>query len=374
VLYDRPVRELLVDAVGDMPDVFRRAEVVEWFRKQYPAVKPNTVTTLITAATVNSASRHYYPGLAQHLIFQRDDGRLERYDPPRHGQWTANGNFVPETTVNTAGPPASSAPARSDEPLAPSEGAFEAYGLGRAFGAYAPSLVTAVDIDKNLRTYLSDRKRTSRYASFDYCFNYFQSHREDGRLNELSEGQALQLSCLHLGFYLASWGRLRGSSELLQRSLRAYVPVVESLISAPADLWNLDVDGYSEPASNLLLSFAGDLRATLHDGASDILVTKIMLGTMGCVPAFDTNFKAGFGVSTFGRKALQKVGQFYRDNADVIEGHRERTFDFDTGALTERRYTRAKVIDMIFFIEGMRFATTGSVTFLPGQNPMIEHP
>jgi hypothetical protein len=170
---------------------------------------------------------------------------------------------------------------------------------------------------------------------------------------------------------------LRGSSELLQRSIRAYVPVVEALVSAPADLWNLGADRYSEAASSAMLSFARDLRATLHDGASDILVAKIMLGTMGCVPAFDTNFKAGFGVSTFGSMALQKVGQFYRNNADVIEAHRERTLDFDTGAPTERRYTRAKVIDMIFFIEGMRSVTARSMTALPdfsGQDPAVEHP
>ena len=73
----------------------------------------------------------------------------------------------------------------------------------------------------------------------------------------------------------------------------------------------------------------------------------------GCVPAFDTNFKKGFGVATFGRKSLRKIGQFYRDNTALIDAHREMTLDFDTGAPTERRYTWAKVIDMVFFIEGM---------------------
>jgi hypothetical protein len=70
-------------------------------------------------------------------------------------------------------------------------------------------------------------------------------------------------------------------------------------------------------------------------------------------PTPGTNFKKGFGVATFGRKSLRKVGNFYRDNAGIIEAHREATLDFDTGLATQRRYTRAKVIDMIFFIEGM---------------------
>ena len=149
-------------------------------------------------------------------------------------------------------------------------------------------------------------------------------------------------------------GMLRGSSELLQRSARSFVPVVEELVAAPAGLWTTDVDGYSADAISEVLGFAQALRRALHERASDILVTKVLLGTMGCVPAFDTNFKAGFGVTTFGVKSLPKVAQFYEDNAEAVEAHRVPTLDFSSGAPTERRYTRAKVIDMIFFIEGMR--------------------
>ena len=99
-----------------------------------------------------------------------------------------------------------------------------------------------VDIEENLTAYLSDRKPTARYASFDYCFNHFQSSLEEGHLDDLLKGDGLQLSCLHLGFYLASWGMLRGSAELLRRSIRTYVPVVEALVSAPTHLWTLDAD------------------------------------------------------------------------------------------------------------------------------------
>lgn len=212
--------------------------------------------------------------------------------------------------------------------------------------------MTGLNIEKNLATYLGDRSPTSRYASFDYCFNYFQSHHEEGRLGELVRGEDLQLSCLHLGFYLASWGMFRGSAELLRRSVRTFVPVVEALVSAPTALWDLDVHLYNETTILEVLGYRDRLRAALHEAASDILVTKVMLGTMGCVPAFDNYFKNGFRCSTFGPKALRRVGQFYRDHADVIEAHRNLTLDFITGRPTDRRYTRAKVIDMIFFIEG----------------------
>jgi hypothetical protein len=210
-----------------------------------------------------------------------------------------------------------------------------------------------IDIERNLRRYLGDRQPTGRYASFDYCFNYFQSRAESGALAALLRGEALQLSCLHLGFYLASWGMLRGSSALLQRSVRSFIPAIEALVNAPAALWTLDADGYSDDAIATIASFAATLRQSLHAGASDTLVTKVMLGTMGCVPAFDSYFKRGFRVATFGPQALRKVGQFYRENADVIEAHREPTLEFDTGQPSARLYTRAKVVDMVFFIEGM---------------------
>ena len=63
-----------------------------------------------------------------------------------------------------------------------------------------------IDIDANLRTFMGQRAPQRRYTSFDYCFNYFQDYREQHRVAEMAAGENMQLSCLHLGFYLASWG------------------------------------------------------------------------------------------------------------------------------------------------------------------------
>ena len=209
-----------------------------------------------------------------------------------------------------------------------------------------------MDIEANLKTYLGQRNPTGRYTSFDYCYNHFRLHREQGMLSELVTGPNMSLSCLHLAFYLASWGMLRASSVLLQRSLKHYVPVIQVMASSPAEIWNVDADCYDEANCSLVLDMAAQIRAALPDGASDILITKIMLGVFGCVPAFDTYFKKGFGAWTFGKKALVRVAKFYVDNADVIDRHRVHTLEFDSGIESTRRYTRAKVIDMIFFIEG----------------------
>jgi len=94
---------------------------------------------------------------------------------------------------------------------------------------------------------------------------------------------------------------------------------------------------------------------------SDTLVTKLMLGVFGSVPAFDTNFCREFGVTAFGPKALRKIGAYYRANADVIDRYCVPTLDFSTSMPTQRRYTKAKVIDMAFFVEGERILSAATL-------------
>jgi hypothetical protein len=216
-----------------------------------------------------------------------------------------------------------------------------------------------VDIEANLMTFARDLGPDARYASFDYCFNYFQSFREKGRTADLAAPENLQLSCLQLGFYLASWGMLR-NSPLLRKSARHYEPVIEVISAAPAEAWDLDAHRYSDGTWPVIRQLDLQIRRAFgHDkGASDALATKVMLGAFGSIPAFDTNFRRGFRAATFGPKSFRRISEFYRENADIIERHRIPTLDFRTGQPTHRRYSRAKVIDMIFFIEGDRRGTS----------------
>jgi hypothetical protein len=151
---------------------------------------------------------------------------------------------------------------------------------------------------------------------------------------------------------------LWGSSALLKRSIKHYVPLIEVIASVSPKVWEIDAHAYTNESIELLLETARQLGAALPEGASGILVTKIMLGVFGCVPAYDAYFKRGFGASAFGRKSLLRIAQFYWDNAEAIEAHRVPTLDFMSGAETHCKYTRAKVIDMIF---SLRVDTQGSV-------------
>jgi hypothetical protein len=219
----------------------------------------------------------------------------------------------------------------------------------------------SVDIGDNIKRFRGDGEPERRFASFDYCFNYFQSFREGGgSVADLAEGENMLMSCLHLGFYLASWGMFRGSPGLRSRSLKQFEPVVDLIARTPTDVWVIDAHCYSEAVCGRLVGTANDIAEALHypDGSwpTRTLATKIMLGVFGNVPAFDSRVVAGLRktrlTGRFGFRALQDIGRFYDDHREVIEGHRECTLDFATGRPTQRRYTRAKVIDEIFYIQG----------------------
>ena len=81
-----------------------------------------------------------------------------------------------------------------------------------------------VDINANLAAFLEYRTPEARYASFDYCFNYFQEARDSGNTAQLADDEHRMLSCFQLGFFLASWGMMRGSGDLYQRSVGICCP------------------------------------------------------------------------------------------------------------------------------------------------------
>jgi hypothetical protein len=232
-----------------------------------------------------------------------------------------------------------------------------------------------VDIEGNIDDFLEDVKPLGRDASFDYCFNYFQRFREENQINDLAKVEHLQESCLQLGFYLASWGMLRPSSFLFDKSMKIYEPIIQLIADQPRPFWEIDAHAYTRENILCLIDFSRRLSDSLrvfrekfndlpdrgHKEASATLVTKIMLGVFGNVPAFDTYFRRGFGrefrqhgCHTFGEKSLEAIACFYIRNADVIEKRRGEmyTIDFNSGQKTRRLYSRAKVIDMVFFTAG----------------------
>lgn len=227
-----------------------------------------------------------------------------------------------------------------------------------------PSMTDEV-IAKNISRFVrgegknGGREIDERYASFDYCFNYFRSFRKNHDLKDLASPEHVELSCLHLGFYLASWGMLRGSSFLLEKSVRYYRNLIQNIGAFNPRIWGIDVEDYGKPVDiALLLECMKMISASLgRESVSDTLTTKIMLGVFGNVPAFDGQFKRGFRVGALNEKSLERIFRFYLAHKATIDAYADQlhTFGFLTGRDTEFTYTHAKIIDMIFFIEGSTY-------------------
>ena len=96
---------------------------------------------------------------------------------------------------------------------------------------------------------------------------------------------------------------------------------------------------------------------TTVDGAkrevipSSILVTKILLGTFGCIPAYDRYVieglaECGIHPYSFGKKSYSALLQFCRDHADELGA-----LDIRTRSGKER-YPGMKLLDMYFWVVG----------------------
>jgi hypothetical protein len=211
----------------------------------------------------------------------------------------------------------------------------------------------SLNISQNISKYVGSgqRKATGQEASFDFCFNFFQSFRKKNNIEAIAASENIEFGCLQLGFYLASWGMFR-NSPMRKGSSKLYQRLIENLVGFDRAIWNIDVSDYRDAAKVSLLLECGSMIGTSLEHFSDTLKTKVMLAVFGNVPAFDTYFCPGLGVSTFCPKSLKRIGEFYDANKTEIDSYQISTLDFLTGQPTGLLYPRAKIIDMIGYVEG----------------------
>jgi hypothetical protein len=202
-----------------------------------------------------------------------------------------------------------------------------------------------------------------RYRSWEHCFQHFQKR------SLFTSSQAVESATLHLAFYLASWGMYRGSSFLLQRDYSIHLDAVSTLLRPEyGPLWcaTFDDPADDDETARLAYSLSEALKATYRQhiadertklrNPTDTLITKILLGTIGCTPACDRLFILGFKyhklrMGKFSPRFLQQVFRFYRENADSIEEARI-TIKQRSGI----GYPAMKLIDMYFWQVGSQLS------------------
>lgn len=202
-----------------------------------------------------------------------------------------------------------------------------------------------------------------RYLSWEHCYQQFGEARKnaDPDIDYLS---------LHLAFYLASWGMLRGSSFLLQKDYRVHIPAVKEILKPEYQvLFGLKCEQFEDDnVKNALKTLYtnleniyGEIRKTVENkeevkqGISAILLTKILLGTLGCSPAYDEFFVKGVKKTevTTGRfsvASLEKLAKFYLQYADEFEPLRAKMKHNGV------EYPPMKLLDMAFWSVGFEKA------------------
>jgi hypothetical protein len=109
-----------------------------------------------------------------------------------------------------------------------------------------PNRYKQSDIRQIVEDFQKNNRPEERYASFDYCYNYFKGNEGSFLI------QNMERSCMTLGFYLASWGMLRGSSFLLTKSAKHYQPLIEYISGLNRDIWDIDAHTLQENIQTVL--------------------------------------------------------------------------------------------------------------------------
>lgn len=210
------------------------------------------------------------------------------------------------------------------------------------------------------QTFYEDARanENGRSRSWEHCYRVFR----DARIDPSPDCDYLSL---HLAFYLASWGMYRGSSFLLQKDYKVLVPIVEKILKpeydclfgvACADLRNDDIraqlkklyDDIAEHFDPIREKVAGREVTT---PVSPVLITKILMGTLGCVPAYDSFFQDG--AKYLGLEHNSYKEKSLRELADIYEAHNDRLEEARRGMrVGDLIYPQMKLLDMGFWQVG----------------------
>lgn len=207
------------------------------------------------------------------------------------------------------------------------------------------------------QTFYDDARanENGRSRSWEHCYRVFRDARTDPAPN-------YDYLSLHLAFYLASWGMYRGSSFLLQKDYKVLSPIVEEILKSEYDcLFGLACTDLRESEVRLMLETVYDYIANhfgpmrdqvagreIESPVSPVLITKILMGTLGCVPAYDRFFQDGvakYKVTTqeYSLNSILRLVDFY-------EAHNDRLEEARRGMRTEDLiYPQMKLLDMGFW-------------------------
>lgn len=208
------------------------------------------------------------------------------------------------------------------------------------------------DLIDVIRPYIDNLNRDGnhRYSSWEHCYEAFARSKE----------QNVDYLSLHMAFYLASWGMYRGSSGLLWKDYRIHKKAVIALINhcemRDGDIYqesflNSVNEVYEELNTIYSMTYITSLGEEKIFKPTETLITKILLGSLACIPALDRNFRQGWGIATneLGKKKFFEIFDVARRNKkQITEGQ------IFISKKIGKYYPVMKIVDMYYWQKGLK--------------------
>lgn len=209
---------------------------------------------------------------------------------------------------------------------------------------------------------------TNREVYWRCCYEYFMRHDNEFDLDE---------AACRIHTYLKKWGMMRGSGflwkcdytihksaiKILRKPgfyvLKAYDPASKEQIKSEliSRLYEELLDVYEKKAKGIKRENKSTGEEKPPHGVTDTLVTKVILGTVGCLPALDRFVKASMKASTpciqtsvapkKREDSISAIWEFYFKHKDTFEQERRNAklkYGFD--------YAPMRLLDMYFWKKG----------------------
>lgn len=207
---------------------------------------------------------------------------------------------------------------------------------------------------------VTEKDKNHRCYSWEHCYKAFSCITENSKLDD----KTLDYLSLHLSFYLASWGMYRGSSGLLWKDYKIHYEAIKYIhkyreLYGDQDICPIYLEKIIkiyEDLSNIYGRIkyynSGSTEKTIS--STPTLISKILLGTLGCMPALDRYFIIGVGnkkkLITNGRLNNTNYINFIND-MDMIK------INICQSEVNKKintvKYPKMKIIDMYFWQKGM---------------------
>lgn len=248
--------------------------------------------------------------------------------------------------------------------------------------------------NKIIKIFEEQKYSNNRYLSWNYCYEAFNKAKEEyetGKLDIQEDKAKIDYLALQLAFYLASWGMYRASTFLLQCDYKVHTEAVKEILKTDKVLWNIEIKDfqdkekykvikeklfgkgeiveklkkiYSDRKEKVEINFLEISEITKNEKISDTLITKILLGTIGCIPAYDRYVVSSFKNvciknTCFNEKSFDEVCKKCTEWEEIIQKLNAKLNNIIKENIEfETKYPIMKIVDMCLWQYGVDLENT----------------